>query len=561
MPSIDFADIDVPIPAAEDVVARQRAIESAFDSAGDAEGRLAALRRWDDLRKELGTAGSLVHLRFSQDTRDEERQRARKTWDALSPKLQELETGFQRRLIAGPHRAELEARLGKQAFALWESQVTTYDPAIEKEVVEEAELSSQYTQLLASARIEFQGETWNLSGMRKFLEHRDRAVRRDAVAQTWAWLAGNGEELDRIFAELVTVRHRMARTLGFEDHVGMGYRRACRIDYDRGDVERYRAAVREHVVPLCVELRRRQAGALGLEQIKYWDESVLDARENPAPKGDHDWMIARAIEMFDAMGSGLGEFFHLMVDGRLMDLKMREGKAGGGFCTSFPTHGVPFIYANFNGTKGDVQVFTHEMGHAFQGYRSRSKFPIDYLWPTAESCEIHSMGLEFLTYPHMERFFGDDAERFRRFHTEGALTFLPYGVAVDHFQHLVYEQPDATPAERHAMWREMERTYLPWRDYGGIERLEQGGFWQMQLHIYNIPFYYIDYTLAQVCALQFRARAERDPAEALDAYVALCGRGGEAPFQELVRSAGLESPFHEGCLESVVGAARGWLGL
>ena len=267
-------------------------------------------------------------------------------------------------------------------------------------------------------------------------------------------------------------------------------------------------------------------------------------------------MVVRAQTMFDAMHPQLGAFFRLMHESKLTDLKNRDGKAGGGFCTAFPSYGLPFIFANFNGTKGDVEVFTHEMGHAYQAYASRQQPLLDYLWPTNESCEIHSMGLEFLTWPHMEQFFEADAERFRRIHLTQGLLFIPYGVAVDHFQHLVYAHPEAPPQERHRMWQEMERMYLPWRDYGDLPHVADGGFWQFQRHIYLHPFYYIDYTLAQTCALQLWVRSGHDPAGTLDAYNRLCARGGEAPFQELARSAGLVSPFQAGCLREVVAQAR-----
>jgi len=375
------------------------------------------------------------------------------------------------------------------------------------------------------------------------------------VRTTWDWFAGAAPELDRIYDELVKLRTSMARKLGFEDFVDLGYRRMKRVDYGRADVESYRAGVREHVVPFASELRGRQAQTLGVD-LRYWDEAVSELEGNPAPMGDHDWMMSRAREMFDEMDGDIGAFFNMLADAQLMDLKTREGKAGGGFCTSFPSYGVPFIFANFNGTKGDVEVFTHEVGHAFQNYLSQSLFPTDYLWATYESAEIHSMSLEYLTYPYMEKFFGPEAERFRRVHQAGNLTFLPYGVAVDHFQHLVYESPNASPAERCEMWREMERTYLPWRQYEGVPRLEEGGFWQMQLHIYTYPFYYIDYTLAEVCAMQFRDLAREDPERALATYKELCRRGGSLPFQGLVASAGLMSPLADGCLEKVVASTR-----
>ena len=221
---------------------------------------------------------------------------------------------------------------------------------------------------------------------------------------------------------------------------------------------------------------------------------------------------------------------------------------------------MPFIYANFNGTKGDVEVFTHEMGHAFQWYSSQAIELIDYHWPTSESCEIHSMGLEFLTWPSMERFFGDDAERFRRLHLTGSILFLPYGVAVDHFQHLVYAEPAASADVRAKMWQEMEQTYFPWRDWGDLAHPASGRRWQAQLHIYGSPFYYIDYTLALTCALQLWAIADDDRSTAMEMYLKLCRTGGTLPFRAMLRDVGLDSPFEEGCLERVVAVAAEKLG-
>jgi M3 family oligoendopeptidase len=305
-------------------------------------------------------------------------------------------------------------------------------------------------------------------------------------------------------------------------------------------------------VPLCSKIRETQAETLGLDAIEYWDEKIFDPSGNPKPNGDEAWMTEQAREMFANLHPELDSFFKMMADGGFLDLPTREGKTGGGFCTSFPSVGVPYIFANFNGTKGDVEVFTHEMGHAFQCWMSRHQELSEYLWPTIEACEIHSMSLEFLTYPQMELFFGDDADRFRKIHLMGSLLFIPYGVAVDHFQHLIYAEPEATPERRFEMWQEMERMYLPWRQYGDLPHVSEGGFWQRQKHIYFAPFYYIDYTLAQTCALQFWVRGEEDFDSAMTDYVALCRRGGEVPFQELARSAKLRSPFDPGCLEAVV---------
>lgn len=557
-----FSEMTAPEPVLADVQQEYAELQGAWDEAGDAAGRTAVLRRWNDLRRGIGSWYALTNLRFSQDTRDEEAKAARDRRDALRPKLTDLEVAWKKTLLASPHRAELERAFGGQAFALWQKDVESFDPALEEDLVAESKLEAEYTALLASAKLEFQGETHNLSGLGKFKEDADREVRKASSEVYWGFFRDNAAELDRIYDELTRLRAGMAKKLGLPSFIDLGYLRMSRVDYDQHDVERFRAQVREHLVPLAVDIRKRQGEALGLEPLMSWDEPLHDPQGNPKPQGDHDWMLERAQEMFDALDrEGLGAFFELMHGKGLLDLKTREGKAGGGFCTSFPTYGVPFIFANFNGTKGDVRVFTHETGHAFQNYRSQEKPLLDYVWPTSEAAEVHSMSLEFLTWPGMDKFFGEDAERFRKIHLTQSLLFLPYGVAVDHFQHLVHAKPEATPAERKEMWQEMERTYLPWREYGDLPHVGEGGLWQFQRHIYLYPFYYIDYTLALTCALQFWVKAEQDSAAALQAYGALCARGGEAPFRELVTSAGLTPPFEEGCLTDVVAKARAYLGL
>ena len=556
MTAPDFSEIQAPRPSYEEAAAAYQQLDQQWEAAAASEERLAAIRQWDELYRRLATWENLTQLRFNQDTSDAEYKEAREYCDELKPRLTDLAVQWKRKLVNSAQRGDLEAALGRQAFALWEADVTAFDPLIENDLVREAKLEAEYTDLLASAKLEFQDQTHNFAGLARFRVDADRQVRYDANRVHWQWFADHGPQLDRIYDEQVALRDGMAKTLGFADFIGLAYKRMSRVDYQQTDVERFREAVRRDVVPLAEQLRAAQAEALGIDRVMLWDEGVFDPQGNPKPQGDHDWMIERAKEMFDQMGGGLGEFFRLMDSSHLMDLKNRENKAGGGFCTDFPSYGLPYIFANFNGTKGDVEVFTHEIGHAFQGYSSRHQPLNDYLFPTYEACEIHSMGLEFLTWPHMEKFFGEEADRFRRIHLTQSLLFLPYGVAVDHFQHLVYANPQAGPAERHEMWREMERTYLPSRDAGDLPYVPQGGQWQLQRHIYLSPFYYIDYTLALTCALQFWVRSRNNMDDAMQAYVALCRRGGEAAFRELAQSAGLNSPFEEGCLGEVVRQAR-----
>ena len=558
---IKFADIQPETPTIEQVTAEYQAINAALDKAEGKSDRELALQQWEDLRRRLDTWSAMTSLNFSQDTTNQDYQKAQEYSDRLKPKLTALEVAMKQRLLDSQHRAELESILGQQAFSLWSADVTTFEPAIEADLVEESELINQYVQLLASAKIEFKGETVNLSGIRQYTEAGDRQTRYEAEKARWNFFSQNKAQLDSIYDRLVKLRHQMAQKLGYDNYIGLGYKRMQRIDYNEADVARYRDEVVAKVVPLAQKIIDRQAEKLNLDRICFWDESVFDLQGNPKPQGDHDWMLGQAQQMFNAMHPELGSFFETMVEGNFMDLKTRPGKAGGGFCTGFPTAGVPYIFANFNQTKGDVEVFTHEMGHAFQAWQSRNLPLIDYLWPTLESCEIHSMSLEFLTWSQMDKFFGDDADRFRQIHLAQSILFLPYGCAVDHFQHLVYANPEATPQARNEMWQQMEARYLPWREYGDLEYPAQGGLWQEKQHIYCSPFYYIDYTLALCCAMQFWLKAESNFDAALTEYIALCQRGGKAPFQSLTKSANLVSPFQPGSLAEVVTKAQDFLGL
>jgi M3 family oligoendopeptidase len=553
---ITFDSISVPTPDKTSLGAEYVTLHERLDS-GDISG---ALEGWDAVRRAYRTWSALVHLKFAQNTTDPAAKAAREYADALGPEAADLGNAFKRRLLGFPNRTRLELKAGPHAVRLWETDVTAFDPAIKPDLEEESRLTARYTEILASASLSIGGKTVNLAGLAPFAEDPDREVRHEAETVRWAFFSQHGAELDKIYDDLVRLRHGMARRLGFDSYTPLGYRRMRRVDYGPEDVARYRRQVLTHVVPLVERLLEKRRATFGWDTLRFWDEAMIDPAGNPKPAGGHDFLVAQARVMFDGMDGRLGGFFREMDEGGFLDLRNRPGKSGGGFCTSFPTVGMPFIFANFTGTHHDIGVFTHEMGHAFQNHQSRDQPNVDYLWPTMEAAEIHSMSLEFLTWPHMNLLVGDDAaDRFRRMHLIGSLAFLPYGVCVDHFQQEVYENSGATPVQRHEMWQRLERCYMPWTSYGDLAYPAKGGRWQAKPHIYNSPFYYIDYTLALCCAMQFWSRSRRDPAGALDAYVGLCGLGGSAPFQELVRSAGLISPFAEGALEEVVREAEEFL--
>ena len=391
----DFASFQPDTPRFDDVAEQYQQLHQRLEGADGSAEAIATVEAWDALMRKLYTWSAVVEIRYRQDTQNPEYEKAREYRDALDPKLTDLAVAMKRRLMESPHRPALADHFGAHVFDLWKCDAASFDPVIENDLVEQSRLTAEYTALLASARFDFRGESLTLSELRKFAEHPDRTVRYDAEQLRWGWFAEQREQLDGLYSQLVGTRHGMAKKLEFENYIRLGYLLMQRVDYDAADVERFRAGIRAHVVPLTVEIRKQQAARLGIDPLMAWDEGLSDPSGNPQPQGDHDWMVDRASEMFAEIGHGLDAFFDGMKSSNLMDLKSRNGKAGGGFCEGLPEFGMPFIFANFNGTKGDVEVFTHEMGHAFQNYSSRNLPLSDYLWPTTEACEIHSMGLEF----------------------------------------------------------------------------------------------------------------------------------------------------------------------
>ncbi len=554
----NFADLQPPEP-------RDDVVRAAFDDLaatldGGAALDSALLQRWEQLRRSIDTWTAWARLRYQQDTRDPARKADRARSDAIAALSTELNAAIKQRLLDGPRRDEAAALVGDGALALWRADCAAFDPAITDGLVAEKKLTAEYTALMAAAEIEFDGETHDLVTIGRPATSSDRATRERAEMARWGWIADRSDRFDSLFDDLVKLRDGMAKSVGLPDYTELGYLKMQRVDYDRHDVEQFRAEVRRRVVPLAARLREEQRQALGVDRLRFWDEPVHDAQGNPELLGGAEGLAAAGERAFDALDPQIADFYRLMLGYGYVDLGSRPGKAGGGFCTFLADQRMPFVYCAGNGTDGDVRTLVHEIGHAFQVFSSRDIELSDTIWPTYEAAEIHSMGLEFLAWPSMGEFFGDAADRFRRGHLVRALCFIPYGVAVDHFQHLVYERPNATPAERNAMWRELEEAYLPWRDYGDLPHANAGGLWQRQRHIYRSPFYYIDYTLAQTCALQLWAKSLDDHAGTMTTYKELCRLGGSQPFQSLVASAGLVSPFRAGCLDDVVARAEDWLG-
>ena len=556
-----FSEMPYQRPNLDEIKAQFAAVTQRFAAAPDYAAAKAAFLDEQTLNKHVDTLANLASIRNTIDTRDEFYDGEMNFWNAATPQIQECQNTWSAALLASPYRKQLGEEYGELMFLNAEIAQKAFSPEILDEMAQENDLSTQYGKLIASAQIPFEDGVYTLSQLSPFKNDPDDARRLAAWKAEGAWYKEHQEEFDSIYDKMVHLRDTMGKKLGYEGYTTLGYYRMGRNCYTKADVEKFRAAVVKYLVPVADSIYREQARRLGKQYpMNAADNALMFRSGNPKPCGDADAIVAQGKKFYEELSPETAEFFHKMLDDQLMDLLSTPGKAGGGYCTSLDDYEVPFIFANFNGTQHDVEVVTHEAGHAFAAYMNRKRIPYSTVWPSMEGCEVHSMSMEFLAWPWAEGFFGEDARKFRYSHLAGALTFIPYGTMVDHFQHIVYEKPDMTPAQRHETWKELAAIYQPWmRLDGEIPFYGAGEYWQRQMHIYQSPFYYIDYCLAQTVSLQIWALMQKDRANAWDHYMAYTRQGGSRVFTELLKNADLVSPFEESCLRGVCETAKDWL--
>ena len=536
-------------------------LTSKLTAASDYPAARAVFMEKDVLDRHIGTLDRLVSIRHTIDTRDVFYDEEMKFWNNANPQIAECNQKWIHALLESPFRAEFEKEFGTITFLNAEIDLKTFSPAIMDDLAVENDLTCEYEKLLASAQIPFNGKIYTLSQLTPFKNDLDDEVRLEAWKAEGRWYKEHQDKFDDIYDKLVHLRDKMGRTLGYDGFTELGYYRMGRNSYTKEDVAKFREAVVKYLVPVANKIYIAQAARLGKEYPMSFADNVLEFRDgNPKPVGSPDDIVAAGKKFYDELSPETSEFFGKMLDMELMDLLSTEGKASGGYCNALMDYEVPFIFANFNGTQGDVEVITHEAGHAFACYTNRKRVPESTVWPTLDACEVHSMSMEFFAEAWAKDFFGKDTKKFLYSHLSGALTFIPYGTMVDHFQHVVYEKPDLTPSERHSVWKELLGVYMPWMKLDGeIPFYSEGEGWQRQHHIYSSPFYYIDYCLAQTVALQFWSLIQENRESAWERYLKFTRLGGSDVFTGLLAQAGLESPFDEISVKKVCEKAEKWL--
>ncbi len=520
--------------------------------AENAQELAAAFQELGVLFCEINTARTLATIRHTMNTLDNFYRAENDYFDEQSPILNEHRLAFYRALLASEYAPALDAMHGNLLRQKLMMAIQTSDERLIQLQQEENSLESSYEILYASAKIPFEGKELTVAQLGPYKQSCHRAQRHAAMAAEGLFFDSHREELDEIYDKMVQNRTKQAQILGFAHFTPLGDMRMERIGYTRKDIAFCRSEVLRDIVPVACKLFSRQAERIGLDVLEYYDLPLEFKDGNASPKGTPEEILASGKQMYHELSSETSAFIDFMMERELFDVLAKPGKAPGGYCTYLPKYKSPFIFSNFNATAGDVDVLTHEAGHAFASYlSSKQVLPDELRSPGLESCEIHSMSMEFLTERWHELFFKQDTAKYELSHTQEALSFLPYGCQVDAFQQEVYERTHLTPAQRCDLWLELDKQYRPWVCYGDLPFYARGGGWQRQLHIYTAPFYYIDYVLAQVAALQFFLSARRGFDKTWAQYLALAQKAGTKTYVELVEEAGLKTPFSKGVLKSL----------
>ena len=556
-----FNEMTYTRPDIDALLARCRELAAKAAAAPDGDALVRLYYEQSEAFAEYNTAANLANIHYTCDTRDAYWKAEQDFFDANGPAVTNASVEISRAFLANPHVDALTAKFGTTCVAGMKNAVLSMDDRTVELQQQFNALVSRYQQIYGGALVELDGKQLTIPQLGPYKEDLDPAVRRAAYEAEAGYFDAHRTELDELYGQIVQNLNAQARVMGYHDYSELSYVRMNRIGYGPEEIRKFRDQVANDVVPQLQKVMALRAKRTGIAHPAFTDLPILFRDGNPKPIPGYKARMDAARTMYHELSPETAEFIDFMQDNELFDVESRPGKMSGGYMTSLPSYKAPFIFANWNDTSGDVDVLTHECGHAFEGYVAERDpaIPADLECPGMESAEIHSMAMEFLTAPWHHLLFGKDTDKYALLHAEDSFVFLAYGCEVDEFQHIMYQNPDLTPDERNAEWLKLEKKYRPWIDFDNLPFYGRGAGWQRQLHIYECPFYYIDYCLSTMAALQFFLLSLTDHKDAWERYLRLVRRAGTASYTELLETAGLKVPFEEGSIKGIAQQMTDWL--
>ncbi len=555
-----FSEIEYVRPNMEEIYAKHNALNEAFLNATSGEEQLAIYREIDELYVGYVSMAAFSKIRNSINSNDEFYKAERRWFAREGTKVSAIFNVFNKMLFKSPYREFLEKEVGYVEFRNMALEEKAFSTENIEDRNEENSLVLEYSALLASLVTEFDGKEMALPLLAPYKESLDFDVRKSAFFAEGESYSAVKDKFDDIYDKLVKVRTRQAKKLGMENFIELGYARMMRNCYTNEDIALFRKLVLQEIVPLANEIQENRRKRIGASEILFQDLALSFKNGSPKPRISAEEIVAEGKKMYSEMSSVTKTFIELMMDNELFDLDSKEGKSPGGFCSFIKDRSYPFIFANFNETAHDVKVFTHEAGHAFARYIAQSKSKgeerSNY---SLDIAETHAMSMEFLTMPWHHLFFKEDTEKYSLSQMEDAILFIPYACQVDEFQEEIYKNPSLTPSQRDDLWLEIEGKYRPYINYKDIPFYKDGAGWQRQQHIYKSPFYYIDYSLAQIMALQFFKMNMEDSELAFKTYMDFVEIGGTMTFVDIAKACGLESPFSENSMREIALLVKNWI--
>ncbi len=514
------------------------------------------LADWSRLGEYLYETYARLHVATTVDTTDRQAQQRFETFlETIVPEAQKADHDLKRKLVASglqPPGFQIPLRNMRAQIDLFREENLPL-------LTQERKLANEYDRIVGAQTVEWQYKEYTVSQMRPFLQSPDRALREEVWRLTAERQLKDRGPLSALWEQLLTLRQRIAANAGKPDYRAFRWQQMGRFDYTPADCRAFHKAIEEVVVPAAAAVLEKRRQRLGVDRLRPWDLDVDPLARPPLrPFRNVEELKAKSEAIFQHVDPQLGAYYHTMREENLLDLENRKGKAPGGYCTAFPVSRRPFIFMNAVGVHDDVQTMLHESGHAFHVFESQALPYIHQRDVPMEFAEVASMSMELLAAPYLARDFGGfytppEAARARIEHLERSLLFWPYMAVVDAFQHWVYEHPEeaADPAACDRIWGGLWDRFMPVTDWRGLEDVKVSG-WMRKLHIFQLPFYYVEYGLAQLGAVQVWGNALEDQAAAVAAYRKALALGGTVTLPELYAAAGAKFAMDAATLRQAV---------